>query len=158
VHGNALEGEARTFSEEWAGALGAAPLEADAAPLPQTLPPAAASERPEASPRARRWLEGGAMRLRSVASNPGEKNSAIELHLHLGELELERRGGGAVEPVPSHSTLPSTGELEPREEARLRLLASVASKDAFHCLRTVRRRRAACSRARSAEVSRDRPR
>ena len=134
VHGNLLPSDAMRLGREMRNLLGGTPLPADCAPLPgfRLLPPRPNAEAPydgaegelatEAAIRHqdpnRKTSSGGvlddddaALRLFGVASNADESNSAIEVFFQFGE--------------------PDT-----LEEARLLLLAQVASKAAFHRLRT----------------------
>ena len=110
VHGNLLPAHALELGAEWRSILSAAhpggtALPPDCAPLPVTTLLPTASEAAGA--------DGEGARLRGVAANAEEVNSAIEIHLQLGEPELE-------------------------DEALLLTLAQLASKDAFNVLRTQR--------------------
>jgi len=131
LHGNSWPADASALADGWAAALGAPAIDTSDAPLPATLSPRVAATRQRAEGAGElSWdsenggvdaasapegtFSPGTLRLRSVASNPEETNSGCELHLHVG------------------------ADLSARDEALLRLTSSVASKDAFHFLRTVR--------------------
>ena len=119
VHGNLLPADATELLAETRQIIGGEPLPADCAPPPtfkmlpaqhelSTPQPAVASD-PEYYSAA-----GGAglpYRMRGVAANADETNCAIEVFYQFGELEM-------------------------RDEALLVTLAQIASKAAFHRLRT----------------------
>ena len=118
VHGNLLPSDALGLGKEMRAILGGEPLPADCAPLPgfkllEPKPSARSSEAGGESDGGEAGTEGddAALRLSGVASNSDESNSAIEVFFQFGEL----------------------GTLE---EARLLTLSQIASKAAFHRLRT----------------------
>ena len=108
VHGNLLPDDAMRLGEEWRAILNAKPLPADCAPLPgfSLLPTVG-----EAEDGATKDAPETSLRLSGVAANKDEANSAIEVFHQIGELNL-------------------------REEALLLTLSQIASKSAFHRLRT----------------------
>ena len=117
VHGNLLPADATRLAEEWRSILASKPLAADCAPLGvfHLLPPQPDNEDARtAAAEADDWKasrDAPANRLRGVATNPDESNSAIEVYYQFGEPNL-------------------------REEALLLMLSQIASKSAFHRLRT----------------------
>ncbi|KAL1521923.1 hypothetical protein AB1Y20_021571 [Prymnesium parvum] len=98
VHGNLRAEDAEQLGDAWLEIVQPRRLAAGCAPLPE----------------ARLIAPGDSVRLRHVADDPAETNSAIELHLQFAQS-------------------PSA-----REEALLAVLAQIASKDAFNHLRTQR--------------------
>ena len=109
VHGNLLPDDAMRLGGRSGGAiLNAKPLPADCAPLPgfSLLPTVG-----EVEEGATEDAPETSLRLSGVAANKDEANSAIEVFHQIGELNL-------------------------REEALLLTLSQIASKSAFHRLRT----------------------